>query len=330
VGTSLTIGTAVAVNLFTGNVIAVIWDFDQTLIPGYQQRPLFRAYDVDEGQFWDEVDHLGSHYADAGLQVAQETLYLNHILTYVKEGKFGGLNNARLRELGSDLTFYPGMPEFMVEATKEIESDDRFVHHNVRVEHYVVSTGLRQMIVGSQIQGHVKDVWACEFIEDPAPPGYLEDGVQGSLGQDGEITQVGYFVDNTTKTRAIWEINKGVNVDAKIGVNDLIATEDRRVPLRNMLYVADGPSDVPVFSILNKYGGKTLGVYNPDQETHFRSVKSLRDQGRVQHFAEANYQPGSTAHRWIMASLEEMATVIVRDRERALDDRVSPSAKHIN
>ncbi len=208
-----------AVNLFTGNVIAVIWDFDQTLIPGYQQRPLFRAYGVDEGQFWDEVDHLGAYYSDAGLQVSQETLYLNHLLTYVKAGKFAGLSNARLRELGAELSFYPGMPEFMVGATKEVESDDRFVHHNVRVEHYVVSTGLRQMIIGSQIHGHVKDVWACEFIEEAAPPGYREGGVQGSLSQNGEISQVGYFVDNTTKTRAIWEINKGVNVDPKIGVN---------------------------------------------------------------------------------------------------------------
>jgi len=319
-----------AVNLFTGNVIAVIWDFDQTLIPGYQQKPIFRFYGVDEGQFWDEVDHLGAHYAKSGLKISQETLYLNHILTYVKEGKFPGLNNSRLRELGVELSFYPGMPDFMADLKKEIESDDRFVHHNVRVEHYIVSTGLRQMIVGSQVEGQVSDIWACEFIEDPAPPGYREDGVQGSLVANSEISQVGYFVDNTTKTRAIWEINKGVNVDPKIGVNDLIAGEDRRVPLRNMLYVADGPSDVPVFSILNKYGGRTLGVYNPDQESHFRSVKGLRDQRRVQHFAEADYRAGSTAHRWIMASLEEMATVIVRDRERALDDRVSPSAKHIN
>jgi len=319
-----------AVNLFTGNVIAAIWDFDQTLIPGYQQEPLFRAYGVDAGKFWDEVDGLGTHYTKAGLRVSQETLYLNHILTYVREGLFPGLNNARLRDFGAELSFYPGMPEFMAEVTKSIESNDSFLHHNVRVEHYIVSTGLRQMILGSQIAGYVKDVWASEFIEDPAPPGYREGGVQGSLVESGEISQIGYFVDNTTKTRAIWEINKGVNVDLKIGVNDLIAAEDRRVPLRNMLYVADGPSDVPVFSILNRYGGRTLGVYNPEQESHFRSVKGLRDQRRVQHFAEANYEPGSTAHRWIMASLEEMATVIVRDRERALDDRVGPSAKHIN
>lgn len=316
--------------IFTGNVIAVIWDFDQTLIPGYQQVPLFRAYDIDQPRFWEEVDALGDFYRAAGLAVSQETLYLNHLLTYVKEGPLAGLNNARLRDLGAELGFYPGMPEFMADAKKTIEADPEYAHHEITVEHYVVSTGLRQMILGSRAASHVKGIWANEFIEAPAPPGYLEDGVQTQMDDGAEISQVGYFVDNTVKTRAIWEINKGVNIDARIGVNDHIAEEDRRVPLRNMLYVADGPSDIPVFSILNKNGGRTLGVYNPDQDSHFREVKGLRDQKRVQHFAEANYEPRSTAHRWIMTTLEEMARDIVRAHQRAIDDRVSRSSKHVN
>ncbi len=319
-----------AISLFTGNVIAVIWDFDQTLIPGYQQVPLFREYGINSGQFWEEVDALGAFYRQAGLAVSQETLYLNHLLTYVEEGPLEGLTNAKLRDLGAELPFYPGMPDFMALAKKEIESIPEFIHHEITVEHYVVSTGLRQMILGSQIASHVKDVWASEFIETPAPPGYLIDGVQTSIEPEAAISQVGYFVDNTVKTRAIWEINKGVNVDSRIGVNDHVEERDRRVPLHNMLYVADGPSDIPVFSILNKNGGRTLGVYNPDQDSHFREVKGLRDQKRVQHFAEANYEPRSSAHRWIMTTLEEMANNIIRAHERALDDRVSRSSKHVN
>ncbi len=97
-----------------------------------------------------------------------------------------------------------------------------------------------------------------------------------------------------------------------------------------MLYVADGPSDIPVFSILNKHGGRTLGVYNPADERHFREVKRLRDQGRVQHFAEADYRNGSAAARWIMATLEEMADVIAADRQRAVTERVSPGARHVS
>lgn len=318
------------VPLFTGNVIAVIWDFDQTLIPGYQQVPLFREYGIDSVRFWEEVEALGSFYAKAGLAVSQETLYLNHLLTYVEAGPLAGLNNAKLGDLGGELPFYAGMPDFLAYAKKEIESIPEFVNHEITVEHYIVSTGLRQMILGSRAASHIKDVWANEFIEAPAPPGYLEQGVQTQIAAEVEISQIGYFVDNTIKTRAIWEINKGVNVDDRIGVNDHIDHADRRVPLQNMLYVADGPSDIPVFSILNHNGGRTLGVYNPDQDSHFRAVKALRDQKRVQHFAEANYEPRSGAHRWIMTTLEEMATNIVRAHQRALDDRVTRSSKHVN
>jgi hypothetical protein len=318
-----------AVPLFTGNVIALIWDFDQTLIPGYQQGPLFKSYEIDEQEFWREVEALAAQYKGRGIDVSPDTTYLNHLLTYVKTGRLAGLTNRRLRELGAELAFYEGMPDFMALAKSSVEERDTFQRHSITIEHYVVSTGLRQMILGSAVAPHVKGVWACEFIEEPAAPGFLETGAAPLPDGDREISQVGYFLDNTTKTRAIWEINKGVNVDPQIGVNDLIAQEDRRVPLRNMLYIADGPSDIPVFSILNQYGGRTMGVYNPSSDKHFKTVKRLRDQGRVQFVAEADYRPRSAAARWILASLEEMAEVIVRDRERALVDRVSAPGGHV-
>jgi len=318
----------VAVQLFTGNTIAVIWDFDQTLIPGYQQDPLFSEYGIDGRAFWDEVNALEEYYKAQELVVSPDTVYLNHLLTYVESGALAGLTNARLRELGGKIEFYPGMPDFMRSAKLEIESNERYAAHDIVVEHYVVSTGLRQMILGSAVADEVKGVWGCEFIEQPARPGFLESG--GLARDSSEIRQVGYFLDNTTKTRAIWEINKGTNVDSDIGVNDTIANDDRRVPIPNMLYVADGPSDIPVFSILNEYGGRTLGVYNPGQPKHFANVKALNDQGRVQAFAPADYTIGSQAALWIAGSLREMADRIVENRSRAIADRVGHSAGHVN
>jgi hypothetical protein len=314
--------------IFSGTVIAIIWDFDQTLIPGYQEEPLFRAYGVDATQFWAEVRELVGFYAHRGLVVSSDTVYLNHILTYVKEGPFAGLSNVRLRQLGAELPFHPGMPEFMDRVTAAIQSRPESQAHDITVEHYIVSTGLRQMILGSKVAPHVKGVWASEFIEEAATPGFLNR--QASLPiTEAAITQVGYFVDNTSKTRAIWEINKGVNIyPEQIDVNSMIAPGDRRVPLKNMIYVADGPSDIPVFSILNQYGGRTLGVYNPGDPGHFKSVKSLRDQDRVQHFAEADYREGSNAAQWIMATLEELAMDIVESRKRAIKERVHPSVGH--
>lgn len=281
--------------------------------------------------FWKENMALPKHYLDERIQVAPDTTYLNHLLTYLKAGKLPGLSNAKLRELGGRLEFYPGLPEFVDESRRFIEGNEEFRKQDITVEHYIVSTGLRQLILGSSIARFVKGVWACEFIEKPAKPGFINsEEREEDDSSEPEIAQIGYALDNTTKTKAIWEINKGVNVDPEhIDINAFIAPEDRRVPLRNMLCIADGPTDIPMFSILNQNGGRTLGVYNPEQDAHFRAVKRLSDQGRVQQVGQANYTNGTTTYRWIMASLEEMAAVIVKDRERALLDRVLPPGGHI-
>jgi len=322
----------VAVHIFSGNTIAVIWDFDQTLIPGYQQSPIFSDYGIDEDKFWSEVNNLPKHYKSSqNIIVSPDTAYLGHILTYVREGKMSGLTNERLRAFGSEQEFYPGLPDFFPEVKKAIEEDKEYSKHEILVEHYIVSTGLRQVILGSKIAEYVEDVWACEFIESAAPPGFTcaEEKTPTESGSSCEISQIAYFLDNTTKTRAIWEINKGTNKDPNVGVNHLVAQEDRRIPLRNMLYIADGPSDIPVFSILNQYGGRTLGVYNPKQEKHFAEVKRLGDQGRVQYYAEAKYSSGSPANRWIITTLREIADLIVRDRNRLLADTVGTPASHV-
>jgi hypothetical protein len=318
----------VASPLFTGNVIALVWDFDQTLIPGYQQDPLFARYKISGNTFWKEVGKLQEHYLAQGLQVSPDTLYLNHILTYVQSGKFKGLTNALLKELGGNLKFYRGMPQFMKRAKDAIEKEPKYIDQGITVEHYIVSTGLRQMIMGSGVAQYVKGVWACEFIEEPAMPGYLVKKVT-TAKPALEIRQVGYFLDNTTKTRAIWEINKGCNVDLSIDVNSVLAPANRRVPIPNMLYVADGPSDVPVFSILNQYGGQTMGVYNPASNEHYDRVKQLEREGRVKHMAGADYRNNSEASRWILATLREIADKIVRNRELMRADLVTKPVGHV-
>ena len=102
-----------AVPIFTGNTIAIVWDFDQTLIPGYQQKPIFDQYGIDEKEFWEEVKGLEAYYRKQQVRVSPDTLYLNHLLTHVAEGKCPGLNNKKLKEIGSRLEFYPGMPAFL-------------------------------------------------------------------------------------------------------------------------------------------------------------------------------------------------------------------------
>jgi hypothetical protein len=84
-----------------------------------------------------------------------------------------------------------------------------------------------------------------------------------------------------------------------------------------MVYIADGPSDVPCFSILNANGGKTLGVYTLEPRNNHRQVKELQEQGRIQGMAEADFRPGEGAYLWLMDSLEQIGHEIVENRRQA-------------
>ena len=303
------------VPLYTQTIIAFIWDFDRTLIPDNMQGPIFGEYGVDEAAFWKEVDGLVGYYAGMGVPIAKDTAYLNHILTYVRSGVFGDLTNAKFRELGARIGFCPGIPEFLEAAKRRAAEIPEFAHEGITVEHHVVSTGIRPMIEGSSIAPHLDGIWANSFVEHAAPPGYLDRLPVPEAGSP--ISQLGYVIDNTTKTKAVFEINKGVNKNPEIDVNARIAESERRVPLRHMIYIADGPSDVPVYSILNANGGKTLGVYNLEPRNNYRQVKQLQEQGRIQGMAEADYREGKAAYLWLMDSMEQIGYEIVESRRQA-------------
>jgi hypothetical protein len=318
--------------LFLQNIIACIWDFDKTLSPGYMQTPIFEFYRVESKKFWKEVEELPKYYKKNALDlISTDTLYLNHMLTYTRHGPFKGLNNGTLRKLGGKIELYEGLPDFFDKIKKIVATTPEYLQHEIQVEHYIVSTGLRQMILGSRMAPFVDGIWGCEFIEDPAPPGYLAKGnkkVRGS--KDAKIiSQIAYALDNTTKTRAIFEINKGSNKIPDIDVNSTIPDEDRRVPFQNMIYIADGPSDIPVFSLINRFGGRTFAVYRPGSNEEFSQVNNLQKQKRVQSFGEANYTENSQTSMWIKNAIKEISGQIVKNRERALGDKIGKPPKHL-
>lgn len=320
---------------FDQNVIAVIWDFDKTLISDYMQKPIFEHYDVNGNEFWREVNNLEAAYKklNPNIRINRDTIYLNHFLTCVQQGIFAGLNNQKLREFGSQLAFYPGMPEFLNSSRNTIENNERFKQYAIRVEHYIVSTGLAEMIRGSKIAPYVDGIWGCEFIEDVIKSQLdVKEFVKkdnGNLDREHVITHIGYAVDNTSKTRAIFEINKGANKNANIDVNSTIERGNRRVPFEQMMYVADGPSDVPSFSILKQNGGSTFAVYPKGQMEAFQQVDRLRRDGRIDMFGEADYTLETTTYMWIINRLKEIAESIALRKERAIRQSVSNPPDHI-
>jgi hypothetical protein len=310
--------------LFSQTVIAIVWDFDNTLTPQYMQEPLFRRYGIDPDAFWAEANALPAYYAQAGIEVRSDTCYLGHLLSYVRHGRMPDLTNAKLRALGAEIRFFEGIPEVFDRLDAVVTAPALHLGDvRLEVEHYVVSTGLKEMILGSSIADRLAGVWASEFIETPAAPGYDPATTPAS----GPISHIATFLDNTTKTRALFEINKGVN-KSDITVNDDVAEDDRRVPFRNMIYVADGPSDVPSFSVMNRNGGFTLAVYDPGNDQQFRQVRDLRRRGRVQEMAPADYRPGTHASKVLEDQVATIARGIIEERERSFRSRVGPGPRH--
>ena len=285
------------------NIIAVIWDCDRTLIDGYMQDPMFEDHGLDSADFWRKANAVPEACAEKGIRVNRDTYYLNYFIKCAHDGTFPGLNNQKLREYGQKQKFYHGIPDIFERTKKMLKDDPSYAEYGIQVEHYIVSTGFAEVIRGSALMPHVDGVWGCELLDLPDENGNML------------ISEVLYTIDNTSKTRAVFEINKGIGKIGKIDVNSKIPKEHRRVHFENMIYIADGPSDIPAFSVIKRNGGATFAIYPKGDLKAMRQVEQMREDGRVDMYAEADYSEGTTADMWIRNRIQKMADRI-RDTEK--------------
>lgn len=288
------------------NIIAVIWDCDKTLIDGYMQDPIFKKYGINSSDFWPKVNAIPEQLEkEKDIRVNRDTYYLNYFIQCAHNGTFPGLNNEALREFGKQQKFYPGIPEIFKITKQMFHDDPSYSEYGIQVEHYIVSTGFAEVIRGSEIMPFVDGIWGCELLDAPDEKG------------DAVLSEVVYTIDNTTKTRAIFEINKGIRKIPGIDVNSSIPKELRRVQFENMIYIADGPSDIPAFSVVHQYGGSTFAIYPKGDKNAMRQVEQMRANGRIDMYAEADYSESTTAYLWITSKIEQLAARIQsREREK--------------
>jgi hypothetical protein len=284
------------------NILAIVYDFDHTLSPFYMQdHTILRRAGIEPNEFWSSCTTL---IKDKGYD--QELAYMKRMLEHERIRAF---SNQDLQQMGPDLTFFPGVPECFDEL-QELVRVRKYEEVGIRLEHYVVSSGLKAILEGSQIAKHVKAIFGCEFDEE-----------------DGHISFPRRTISHTQKTQFLFRVNKGL-LDLEQDVNDHMPEEVRRVPFTHMVYVGDGPTDVPCFTLMKKNGGFAVAVYNPEDKSRrsFEKCYQLaRHANRVHFMAPADYRPNSHLRMILERHITEIADRILEGQRQKVEGTRVPA-----
>lgn len=258
-------------------VLAICYDFDKTLTPDDMQAQGFvQSIGYDVGDFWRESNGLAENN-----DMDQNLAYM-YMMLDGSEGKIL-FTRKELEAYGSNITLFNGVEDWF-ERIRQYGKE-----HNVIVEHYIISSGLKEMIEGTSVakQGAFEKIYASSFF-------YNERGVAKWPAQ---------VVNCTNKTQFLFRIEKGVLDINDPGVNDYFKPDDIRVPFRNMIYIGDSDTDIPCMKLVNIYVGHSIGVYNADQKDKAKVFKMMGDD-RIKYFAPADYSDGSELDRLVKAIID--------------------------
>lgn len=346
-------------------VIAIITDFDKTLTKAFTPEYLIEHFGHDTDQFWEESneeyerrkkilcseesfpEHLRAIETQQRADACYEITYADMILDHIKKGcprdpnakKWEGVNRQLLREIGSEIEFFPGLPDAILEEKQFVANNPEWKKRNIKLEWHVISLGLADMIRGSAIGKHLDGIFAYEFV--PAP---------GDNPATGIIDTIATPMLYANKTQYLYQLNKGPLID----VNEKMDHRIRRIPFSHMQYYGDGQSDVPAFAVIkcddsapldvvnkflmsarkidletrtiswdfdslaqlskklaNKKGGMNVAVYVPGNKKSRMEAVKLYSEGRVHELAIGDYSPGSRLRQILRNKVTKDAESII-------------------
>ena len=261
----------------TKPIVAIMYDFDKTLCTRDMQEYTFiPSVGMEPSEFW-------GHTAEVA---AAETM--DSILTYLycmveKAHQTGNpLTRESLVACGKDIEYHPGVEGWFERINRYAEEA------GVEVEHYVLSSGLKEIIEGTSIAKYFKRIYACEF-----------------LYKDGQAYWPKMAVNYTNKTQFVYRINKGVlDINNDVDLNNSRPDSEKRVFFSNMIYIGDGLTDVPCMKLVKQSGGHSIAIYSSGQQ---HKAAPLLKHERVDWMFEADYSEGSDLDQTMKLLLQNLA-----------------------
>ena len=269
-------------------VLAICYDFDKTLSPDdMQAQGYIQSVGYDVQKFWDESNDL------AKANDMDNNLAYMWKMVQESEGRMV-FNKEKLADYGARVKLFDGVEDWF----ERIRAYGKT--RNVIVEHYIISSGLKEMIEGTKMAraGAFEKIYASSF--------YFND--RGVAKWPAQV------INYTSKTQFLFRIEKGVLDINDPGVNAYFSPEEIRVPFRNMVYIGDSDTDIPCMKLVNTYGGHSIGVYDPATQNKKKVYKMMHDK-RIRYYAPADYTERSELDLLVKAIIDKTAAnEILEDR----------------
>ena len=247
-------------------IVALIYDFDGTLSPGNMQEYSFiGAVGMEKEEFWAETDVMAENQDSDNVLV--------YMLLMLEKAKQTGkpIRKESFREFGKSVELFNGVKGWF----------SRINHyglkHGIKIEHYINSSGTKEIIEGTSIADEFKAIFACSFY----------------YNEHGDAIWPAAAVNYTNKTQFLFKINKGIfSIRDSVLTNSSVPEDEKRVSFNNMVYFGDGETDVPCMKLIKQLGGTSIAVYDPHNTKKLERAENLMKQDRVNYLCPADYREG--------------------------------------
>jgi len=270
--------------------LAIVYDFDGTLTPQpMQEYTVLPELGISGEEFWGEVN------TEVQRTGGDSILTYMRLLVEKIESNKTHLNRNTLRELASDIKYYPGVETWF-------DRINSYVHEKsdgkIKVRHYIISAGLGEILEGISIKDRFERIYASQYYFDHHEAARFPTIV----------------VNDTTKTQYLFRINKGREQPSET-INEYMPESMRPIPFQHMLYVGDGLTDVPSMTVVKKYGGFAVAVHKPRNEMSFEVCRNLVDANRIDFYAPADYRSGRKLEKRVHKILDLIVARIRLEQE---------------